>query len=400
MSHFKIKIEDALGLHESVVEGKDKFAVYRDTKKLGANVISVQEVKEKRRKIEFDFGKITAQDKILFAKNASAMLRAGLTLSRILSVMERQTKKKKLKGVLDSINESVRSGRNFSDALRDHPKHFSHIFISMVKAGEESGNLAESLSILGEQMEQVYLLKKKIKGAMLYPAIVLTIMIIVGVLLMIFIVPTLTATFTELGVELPTSTKIIIGISDLFRYHPVLLLLIAGICASFFVFGKKIEGMKRYIDWLVLRIPVVKNIAKESTSARMARTLSSLLSSGVDFVMALTITADVVENSYHKEIILEAKNRVEKGAPISEVFMQNEHLYPSYVGETMNVGEETGKLAEMLRGVAVYYENEVSQKTKDMSTVIEPVLMVMIGLGVGFFAISMISPTYSVLNNI
>lgn len=397
---FQVKTEDVAGTHETVVDGVDKFAVYRDLKKKGENVLTVVEISEGKKSSSFDFGRVTIHDKILFAKNTAAMLKAGLTLSRILSVMERQAKKKKLKAVFAEINDGIRSGKNFSSVIAGQTKYFSITFVSMIRAGEESGNLADAMSILGEQMEQTNLLVKKIRGAMLYPAIVLSIMAIVGVLLMIYVVPTLTSTFEELGVVLPISTRIIIGISNILKYHIFIFLLSVASVVGIIFYSSKTSRGKKAIDWILLKIPIVGVLIKESTAARVSRTLSSLLSSGVDFVVAIGITEDVVSNSYHKAVLKEAKEKVEKGSPISEVFIQNEDLFPAYMGEMMNVGEETGKISEMLLGVAKYYEAEVTQKTKDMSTIIEPVLMVIIGVGVGFFAISMISPMYEVLNNV
>ena len=154
------------------------------------------------------------------------------------------------------------------------------------------------------------------------------------------------------------------------------------------------------IDTVSLRLPVIGPLVKESNSARTARTLSSLLSSGVSFLSAMEITRDVVQNDFYKEVLEKARLNVQKGDPISSVFIENEHLYPPFVGEMTSVGEETGQLAEMMLGVAVFYEGEVEQKTRDMSTIIEPVLMIFIGCAVGFFAISMITPTYSLMNNI
>jgi len=166
-----------------------------------------------------------------------------------------------------------------------------------------------------------------------------------------------------------------------------------------YFFNKK-QGTKKFLQLILLHIPIVGGIIKESNAAQTARTLSSLLSSGVDYLRAIEITRDVIQNLHHKKVLDEAREKVQKGEPISSTFEKNEHLYPAFVGEMINVGEETGKLAEMLAGVALYYENEVEQRTKDMSTVIEPFLMIIIGASVGFFAVAMIQPTYSLLNAI
>jgi type II secretory pathway component PulF len=225
-------------------------------------------------------------------------------------------------------------------------------------------------------------------------------MITVAVLMLIYLVPTLTATFKELNVELPITTRTLIFASDILKNH--YLLFFGGVCVSVVILYTLLKNKvtKKILERVSLVTPFVGGLIKQTNSARMGRTLASLLESGVDFVKAMDITADVVQNSLHKAVIIEARKNVERGEPISSVFSKNEHLYPIFVGEMMSVGEETGKLAEMLNSVALYYENEVEQKTKDLSTIIEPVLMLVIGVGVGFFAISMIQPMYSVLSNV
>jgi type IV pilus assembly protein PilC len=225
-------------------------------------------------------------------------------------------------------------------------------------------------------------------------------MVIVGILMMIFVVPTLTSTFEETGVSLPWSTQFIINISDTFRYHWLLLLAVLVPLVVVFGIVLKLPKGKRTLDWLWLHIPVIGDLNREINAARTVRTLSSLLSSGVDVVVAMGITGQVIQNSYFKGVIEHAKKVIQNGEAISGVFLQNQKLYPSFVGEMMSVGEETGKLSSMLMEVAIYYENEVDRRTKDMSAIVEPFLMVIIGVVVGFFAISVISPMYSVMDNI
>ena len=212
--------------------------------------------------------------------------------------------------------------------------------------------------------------------------------------------PTLTATFRELNVNLPTSTKMVIWFSDFLKNNVLInlvVLLVAGVGSYLFI---KTEKGKKILDTLVLRIPVISAIVKDLNSARTARTFSSLLSSGVDVLVAVRITQDVIQNSYYKKVLKEAEVNIEKGDPVSNIFLKHENLYPVFVGEMVSIGEETGKLSEMLKNVAQFYEDEVDQKTKDMSTIIEPFLMVVIGIGVGFFAISMLGPMYSLADAI
>lgn len=400
--NYKVMKKDGT-IEESTTEAPDRFAVYKQVQKEGQIVVSVTEVGANKNyskmfnmeSINAKIGRVKTAEKIIFTRNVSAMLEAGLTLSRALDVMERQTNNAKLREVLSTINGHVKKGNPFYEGLEKYPKVFPPIFVAMMRAGEESGSLATSLKMVGEQMDKSYMLKKKVKGAMLYPAIIIVAMIIITILMLMFVVPTLAQTFTDLNAELPTSTKAIIGASDFLAANSILSLTVIFIVVAFFVYAFRTKQGKRAYEWTILHLPIIGTLVKEVNSARTARTFSSLLSSGVDILGALSITNNVVQNSYFKEILSKAEKEIEKGEPISKVFIENIDLYPVLFGEIIAVGEETGKLSDMLEQIAVFYEREVDQKTKDMSTIIEPFLMVLIGLGVGFFAVSMISPIYS-----
>lgn len=400
MPLFKYKVVDKSGKQsEGTMEAKDKFALYHSIKKDGSTVLSTEEIKTKGLKgllnMEIPFlNGVKMHDKVTFAKNLAKMIDAGLPVTRGLSIMERQSKGQ-FKKILGDLNDSLSKGNTFSDSMKNYPKVFSTLFISMVKAGEESGNLSLALRNVGEQMEKTYILNKKIRGALMYPAVIFSLMIVIGVLMMIYMVPTLTATFVGLGIKLPLSTRIIIWISDFLKEY--ILFVLMGLIALVFlvIAGFKTEKGKRLADTLLLHAPIMGTIVKQVNSARTARTLSSLLSSGVDIVIAIGVTKDVLQNSYYKQVLDEIQSTIQKGDQISVIFAKYNKLYPLFVSEMVSVGEETGKIGEMLLSVATFYEDEVDQKTKDMSSVIEPLLMIFIGTAVGFFALSMLGPTYS-----
>ncbi len=389
-------------IYESSFEGKTKLEVFSHIRSEGGTLISLKEVRSKATGMHFFdgiFGGIKTHQKITFARNLGSMITAGLPVTRALEVMEKQAKSKTLKKILSDLISEVSKGQTLSDAMKKYPKIFSSLFISMVKAGEESGNLASALSVVASQMDKSYALTRKIRGAMIYPGVILSAMIVIAILMLIYMVPTLTATFEGIGATLPLSTRIIIGSSNFLVQHTIIFLSVLALIVFGVLTLLKSSFGKRIMDIISIKVPLIGPLVKEVQSARTARTLSSLLNSGVNIVVALNVTIDVLQNHLYKKALMEARDAITKGDPMSSIFEKYENLYPIFVGEMVAVGEETGKISEMLLGVATFYEEEVDQKTKDLSTIIEPILMIVIGAGVGVFAISMLAPTYSLVEN-
>lgn len=381
-------------------EANNKIEVYTKVRDEGGRVLGVREKGYTNLNVSIDslLSRINARDKIVFAKNLSSMLSAGLSVTRALEVMEKQARKSALKKLLHDLAQDVSKGIPFSEALRKKPKVFPPIFVSMALAGEESGNLSESLGVIASQMEKSYTLTKRVKGAMIYPTVILSLMVVISILLLIYMVPTLTSTFSGLGVELPVTTRAIIVASDFMIKHTIIFItsLILSVVLVL-TFARSRIG-KKLIESVSLKLPVVGLIIMEVNSARTARTMSSLLSSGVPIVNALEVTESVVPNHLYKEALLDARNSIQKGETISTVLGRYEKIYPPFITEMTAVGEETGKISEMLLNVALFYEEDVDDKTKNLSTIIEPVLMIIIGLGVAIFALSMLAPTYSLVD--
>ena len=405
MAHFAYTAEKNDGEeYTGQAEARDRFELYSIIRREGGRVKSVE---EKTGTSIWSFGywnmrmsRVKEYEKILFARNLGAMLSAGLSLARALAVMERQTKNVKLAQAIAGLNDSVRRGDPLHVALAQFPNIFPDLFIAMIRAGEEGGDLPGSLLIVADQTERSYDLKRKIKSAMIYPCIILIAVVGIGIVMMITVVPTLAQTFAEAHATLPLSTRVVIGVSTILQQDTVFVIIAVLALIFMFVTALKTKIGKHAIDALLLHLPVVGNLVCEVNAARTARTLSALLTSGVDMLASLEITHDVVQNSYFREVIKEAQTSVRGGAALSVVFAQHEDLYPAFVGEMMAVGEETGTTNEMLKRLAIYYEEQVDHKTKDMSTIIEPFLMLFIGAAVGFFAVSMITPIYQMSQNI
>ncbi|MBU6214306.1 type II secretion system F family protein [Patescibacteria group bacterium] len=381
------------------VEAPTRFAVYDQVRGEGGVVLSIKErtgfgrMVLSRLNITFGSG-IKRQEIIRFARNLSAMIVAGLSISRALSVIERQSSNPRMKAVATGLSESIKKGSSFNEALALYPRVFPEIFVAMARAGEESGSLSESLNVVALQMGRSEELSRKIRGAMIYPSIVIIGVLIVAILMLIFVVPTLTNTFTSLGVQVPLATRIIVAMSDFLVNNAVLiapvLILLAGVGVSFA--RSRIGGKLLLLG--SLHLPVIGELIRETYTARAARTLSSLLVAGVPVLNALAITKSVVHAEVFANVVSEAEEHVRKGDLLSKAFSEHTGLYPILMSDMLAVGEETGKVAEMLKQIAEFYEDTVSEKTKDLSTIIEPVLMLIIGAFVGVFAVAMIAPIY------
>src|SRR3989344_5717625 len=386
-------------LEERVVEGASRFAVYEQVQKSGGTVTHISEVRGRFHApawLNLSFGSPVRRSVVIrLAKNISAMLGAGLSLSRALSIVERQAANKRLKAIAVGVSEAIRGGSSFHEALAKYPKVFTGLFVAMARAGEESGTLADSLGVVALQMERTEELTKKVRGAMIYPAIVLIAIIIVAVLMLIYVVPTLTKTFTELGVAVPLTTQVIVALSDFMAAN--VLLVFVGLVAFFvglIAFVRSRVG-SALVTRVALHLPVIGELVRETYAARTARTLSSLLSAGVPVLRALALTKHTGRAEAFAAVIAEAEVRVKKGEALSAAFTEHAQLYTVPMSDTLAVGEETGKVGEMLKQVAEFYETDVAGRTKDLSTIIEPVLMLFIGTVVGIFAVSLIAPIYS-----
>ena len=403
MSHFIFKAKKASGeIYRGEKDASDRYELYKLLRERGDEVVEYKEKSESRgwhMNLSMSlFNRVSTIEKINFARNLGAMLQAGLALSRALIVLEKQTHNPTFKKIITSIIQEIDRGTTFADALGKHPKVFPKIFIAMVHAGEQSGTLADSLKIVASQMDSSYALDRRIRGALMYPAVIFTAMIIIAILMFIFVIPTLLKTFTDLHVKLPLTTQIILNISNTVQHQGLFVLTIVLALIGILMWWSRQPFGKKVIHGFFLKMPVIGILVQEVNTARTARTLSSLLGSGVDVVESVNITATVVQNVHFQAILEKASIAIKKGDLMSKTFNEYNKLYPVFFAEMMSVGEETGKTGEMLLGVANYYEDDVNQKTKDMSTIIEPILILVIGGAVGFFAVSMIQPMYSLVD--
>jgi len=346
------------------------------------------------------FGGVPLVEKMLFARHLAVMVKAGFSLNKALQVLILQTKNKRFIKIITEIEQDIRKGTAFGDALAKYPDVFSDLFINMVKVGESSGNLEGNLKLLAIQMKKDHDLRSRVKSAMMYPGVILVAMLGIGTGMMIFVVPKLMSVFEELDVQLPLTTRIVIYISKFLstQWWLVILVLVFLIIGFRLILRTK-EGVRMF-DNIILKMPIFGNISKKINSARMARTLSSLIESGVSIVKALEISAGTLTNSLFSESLILTSKEVQKGQPLSQSLATFPNLFLPIVTQMIQVGEETGTLGEITKRLAEFYEEEVSNVTKGLSTIIEPILMVIIGAAVGIFAVSMIQPMYSMMSAI
>lgn len=346
------------------------------------------------------FRGIPLVDKIMFTRNLAVMIGSGLAINRALTVLKEQTTNAKFKVAIADVAFNIQGGKSFADCISKHPNAFSEIYISMVRIGETAGNLEAVLNGLADQMKKDYDIISRVKGAMMYPGVIFSVMIIIGYLMMTLVVPKLTATFKDTGATLPASTQFIIFMSDvMMNYWYIAIAGAIGLIFGFRAMLKTPWGIKNF-DALILKLPVIKGLSQKLNSARFCRTLGILVDSGVPIVKALEILSKTLSNYFFSTSLINASTEIQKGKTLFDSLKKYDTLYPPLVIQMIAVGEETGSLTKVLSRLAEFYEDEVNSITKNMSTIIEPIMMVIIGTGVGFFALSMITPMYSVMDNI
>jgi len=341
------------------------------------------------------FGRIRAVEKMIFCRYLALMIKAGLSLTRALEILMQQSKNRVFKKVLSEVREEIIRGKSFSDSLGRHPRVFGELFCSMIKVGEEAGNLEEVLGLLGYQLEKEHELNSRIKGAMIYPAMIFLVMIAVGFVMMIFVMPKLVVTFEELNAPLPMTTRLLIaGFKFLSRFWYGILAIIFGIVfLARFILNTK-SGKKAF-DTLVLKTPIIKSIIQKINVAKASRTLGSLMKSGVPILRALEITSHTLGNYHYKESLDAVSKNLQKGKGLAESFQQYEEIYPVLFIQMVVIGGETGTLADILKELADFFEEEVSNVTRNLSTIIEPFLLIVMGVVVAFFAVSIMQAIYS-----
>lgn len=383
--------------------GKDERALAAELRSQGFLLTSAKEVKESsavRVRLLDRFQTVPLKEKMVFARNLAVMISSGLVVSRAMKSLSVQTRNKTFRKILTEVHDDIQAGKSLSEGLSKYPAVFSELFTSMVYVGEVSGNLEMVLGILALQLEKENDLKSKVRGALMYPSVIVIAMLIIGFIMLTYILPKITGVFKDMGAELPPMTQFVINLSEFLRENMLLsIALFAALAIGGRVLSVTASG-KRVLHFLIVRTPVLGGIIVKVNCARFSRIYSSLLKSGVSVIDGLSIVSRTLSNVYYKAALAEAIESVQKGRELSSVIASHEEIFPILVAQIIEVGEETGKTETVLERLAEFYEGEVTQITANLSSIIEPVLMLFIGGAVGFFAVAMLTPMYSVLQNI
>ncbi|MBI3619585.1 type II secretion system F family protein [Candidatus Roizmanbacteria bacterium] len=347
----------------------------------------------------FLLNQVSFSDIVDFTRQIAIMLNAGLTLLDSFSILKKQITRPSLLKMIEDIDKEIRSGSSFSDALKKYRQHFSNLYIALVSSGEASGKLSDILLRLSDNLEKQRELKGKLKGALIYPVIVVFGMFAVMFVMVTFVVPKLLTLYKDFGVDLPFTTKILITVSGFSaRFWPVIVAAAVGLTVAFRAFLATARG-KNFKDTLILKIPVVSRVVKISALVDTTRTLSILIGSGVSILDSINIVSETSDNGRFEQAFKNIYKQVEKGISLGNAMVQEKVFPPILVQMTM-VGEQTGHLDETLGRIAKYFELESEIAMKAMTVLIEPLILVVLGTGVGFLVISVLTPIYNLTNSL
>ena len=357
-------------------------------------IISLVEKRSGSGKFNIVLDRVKTKDIVMFSRQFSVLIGASVALVQSLKLLADQTKNVKFKGIIGEIADEVDGGAKLSDSLAKRPKVFSDFYVNVVRSGETSGKLDEVLTYLADELEKDYDMTSKIKGAMIYPAFVLSGLTVVGAVMMIFVVPKLTAVIAEGGGELPLATKIVIFISDFLAGYYLLVGFMIVVFIVGFRFFLRIPMGKKIVDIVLLRLPIFGKLFQKIYLVRFTRSLQTLLKGGVNITKGLAITAEVVANAMYREIIVETKKEVEDGNSITSA-MEKSPYVPVMVSQMIGIGEKTGRLDIILESITNFYSREIDNTIANLMTLMEPIIMVIMGVGVGTMVAAIIMPMYS-----
>ncbi|WP_066292840.1 type II secretion system F family protein [Bacillus sp. FJAT-29937] len=400
MARFKYSGRDRKGKVEGVINSTSKREAMFKLREDGIRILEITEVPESIFTKDISIGNpVKLQHFVIYLRQFSTLLKAGVSVVDSTKILSAQTESKALKKALLDIEQDLREGNPLSDAAAKHKEIFTPMFINMVRAGEAGGNMDETLDRLAEHYEKQHGTRQKIKSALAYPIVVGIVAIGVVIFLLVSVVPTFVAMFEDFGGELPAITKFVLSSSEFMQRYWWLIVLFFFALAISIVMLRKNPQTKYYLDYFILRIPIFGKMLQKAVLARMTRTLSSLFTSSVPILQAMTIVERVVENEVIAKVIRESRNSLERGRSLTEP-MKKHWAFPPLVTQMIVIGEETGSLDAMLGKVADFYEKEVENSTDRIKSLIEPLMIVFLAGIVGTIVTSIMVPMFEIFNQV
>lgn len=397
MPIFSYKAKDSEGvIRVGVVESS---SIMKASEVLHSNGLIVLSLEPEAAVFELEkyfpfLGRVSTKELVLFSRQLATLINAKVPIIQALEILEQQVTSERLKKVIKEMTNDIEGGKSLSEAVGAHPNVFSSLYINLIRAGELSGTIDQALVYLADQQEKDYALVSKIRGAMTYPLFIITTMVIVGFLMFVFVLPQMIAVLKEAGAELPFTTKILIFVTEILqKYWGILLTALIALIVGSQVYIRS-SGGKLIWDMVKLRLPIFGKLLEKIYMNRLSRNLSTLVGGGIPIVTALHTVAGVIGNSVYKEIVEVAASEVETGKSIASVFSEH-HEIPAIVSQMIKIGEQTGSLDEIMKKLANFYEKEVESMLSTLTTLIEPVVMILLGLGVAVMVSGILLPIYN-----
>lgn len=386
---------------KGTVEASSKDTAIAAVQHRGLIVVSVQEDTGKKGLMQLSFFEksVAMKDVVIMSRQISTLFEAQVSALKAFTLLATNTENKALVKVLTAVSDDISSGVSISGALAKHPEAFSNFYVNMVKSGEESGKLTQTFSYLAEYLDRQYQLTSKTKNALVYPAFVVVVFIIVMTMMFVFIVPRLAIIIKESGQEIPFTTQIVLGLSDLLVNYGIFILIAVAIFIMYVFRLSRSHSGKMYLDKLKLSIPVLKNIYTKLYLSRISDNMDTMLSSGIPIVRAIELTSDVVGNRVYENILKTVMEEVKSGSSFSESLSKYNEIPPIMSG-MVRVGEETGSVGNILKTLGHFYSREVNDAVDTLVGLIEPLMIVGLGLGVGLLLTSVLMPIYNVAGGI
>jgi type II secretory pathway component PulF len=345
------------------------------------------------------FESFSFQDKIILIRNLAATIKSGLSLNEALDILIADTNKKVVRSFLVEAQTCIQNGQPLSRAFENNIRYFSPLFVGMIKAGEASGRLDEALEELSRHLSREYKLIKKVKSALAYPLILIITSIGIVILMLVFVLPKLSKTFAQNNIKLPLLTRILVDISNFLTWSVWLDALFIGLIIGFIFYLKKTSLGKKIVSYLVFKIPVAKTLVKKIILVRFARTLGGLIDGSLSISEALDLSSKAIGNDIYEKSLVRVASDMKNGIPLSQALRKSEELFPKILISLVGVGEKTGTLGQVLKNFADFYEDDVDDALKDLTTFLEPALLLFMGLTVGMIALAILMPVYQMVGS-